>query len=168
MSTNSIETFEKYKDDKKIVDWIYYIQCKKCGEFKHPECFSRSTRGINGRFSYCKSCQNKGKQFSIKKYYNELEKQHSNKYKHQIEFYNKRGFSCRKFYKKTADFIKYHNLRPKICPICWGGWRIIFHHINYKNEDNREYGLFCCQSCHDKIHKWKIKKLQPIYLSSLI
>lgn len=168
MQFKTIEQYEKYKDDKKIVDGIYYIQCKKCWEFKHPECFSRSTRGINGRFSYCKKCQNKGKQFSTKKYYDKLEKQLPNKYKHQIEYSNKIGFSWNKFHKKTSDFIKYHNLRPKICPICWNGWRIIFHHINYKNEDNWEYGLFCCQSCHDKIHKGKIKKLQPIYLSSLI
>lgn len=50
--------------------------------------------------------------------------------------------------------IKKMWIRPQQCPICWHIWRIVAHHpdINIRNEI-----VFCCQICHDAIHKWKIK-----------
>lgn len=54
---------------------------------------------------------------------------------------------------KTDRVIKKLWIRPLYCPICWYEWRIIAHHpdINKWNEI-----IFCCQICHDKIHKWKL------------
>ena len=44
-------------------------------------------------------------------------------------------------------------IRPSVCPICWYKWQIIAHHPDYK----KEYEVvFCCQSCHQLIHRWEI------------
>ena len=54
-------------------------------------------------------------------------------------------------------------IRPNICPICWYEWRIVAHHpdINVWNEI-----VFCCQICHDKIHRWKIECPKPTILDT--
>ena len=54
-------------------------------------------------------------------------------------------------------------LRPNVCPICWYEWRIVSHHpdISIWNKI-----VFCCQICHDKIHREKIECPQTIDLTS--
>ena len=43
----------------------------------------------------------------------------------------------------------------KKCPICWKSpTRIVAHHPDY---DKRYEVVFCCLSCHQKIHRWKVK-----------
>ena len=60
---------------------------------------------------------------------------------------------------KAEKKITKLNLRPDVCPICWYKWRIIAHHPDY----TKPYDVvFCCQICHDKIHKNKIKCPKPI------
>lgn len=54
---------------------------------------------------------------------------------------------------KTAKMIRKLWIRPETCPICWYEWRIIAHHPDY-NKPNEI--VFCCQICHDNIHKEKI------------
>lgn len=62
---------------------------------------------------------------------------------------------------KTERRISKLKLRPNVCPICWYEWRIISHHpdINIWNEI-----VFCCQICHDKIHRNKIECPKPLDL----
>lgn len=62
---------------------------------------------------------------------------------------------------KTEYQISKLKLRPNVCPICWYEWRIIAHHpdINIWNEI-----VFCCQICHDKIHRNKIGCPKPLDL----
>lgn len=56
-------------------------------------------------------------------------------------------------------------VRPKTCPICWRESRIISHHPDYSKPFEI---IFCCQICHDKIHRWKIKCPEHINLKSFI
>lgn len=64
----------------------------------------------------------------------------------------------RKWYSKvhsiTRNKIRNLGIRPNVCPICWNNGRIIAHHPDYSK---RYEIVFCCQICHDKIHKWKIE-----------
>lgn len=62
---------------------------------------------------------------------------------------------------KTCDFIKKNNLRPNICSICWSHEYIYAHHI-----DNNIWNkvVFCCKSCHQRIHSWAIECPKPIDL----
>ena len=53
-------------------------------------------------------------------------------------------------------------IRPDACPICWDKTRIISHHPDY----SKPYEIvFCCQICHDKIHKNKIECPTPIEIN---
>ena len=55
-------------------------------------------------------------------------------------------------------------VRPRICPICWYEWRIVAHHPDY----SKPYEIvFCCQICHDKIHRQKIECPTPIDLKNI-
>ena len=61
----------------------------------------------------------------------------------------------------TANKIRKLWIRPLICPICGKRKRIYTHHPNYE----RWYEVvFCCQSCHLKIHSWAIECPTPINL----
>lgn len=52
-------------------------------------------------------------------------------------------------------------VRPTKCPICWMDNRIIAHHPDY----SKPYEVvFCCQICHDRIHRNKIECPKPIDL----
>lgn len=64
---------------------------------------------------------------------------------------------------KTEREIAKLWIRPIKCPICWMDNRIIAHHTDY----SKPYEIvFCCQICHDKIHKNKIECPKPINLKS--
>ncbi len=53
-------------------------------------------------------------------------------------------------------------IRPNTCPICWNKTRIVSHHPDY----SKPYEIvFCCQICHDKIHKNKIECPTPIEIN---
>lgn len=65
-------------------------------------------------------------------------------------------------HRKTEERINELSIRPDTCPICWSNSRIIAHHPDY----SKIYEIvFCCQICHDKIHKWKIDCPKCIDLS---
>ena len=53
-------------------------------------------------------------------------------------------------------------IRPNTCPICWDKTRIVSHHPDY----SKPYEIvFCCQICHDKIHRNKIECPTPIKIN---
>ena len=53
-------------------------------------------------------------------------------------------------------------IRPNTCPICWDKTRIVSHHPDY----SKPYEIvFCCQICHDKIHRNKIECPTPIEIN---
>ena len=62
---------------------------------------------------------------------------------------------------KTNFFIKKYNLRPNVCSICRSKEYIYAHHI-----DNNIWNkiVFCCKSCHQRIHSWAIECPKPIDL----
>lgn len=54
----------------------------------------------------------------------------------------------------TAKKIRELWIRPCVCPLCNNEKRIYTHHPNYE----KWYEVvFCCQSCHQKMHSWTIK-----------
>ena len=66
---------------------------------------------------------------------------------------------------KTWRYIREHNLRPTICPICWDDkWIIEAHHPDYTKWNEI---VFCCQHCHHEIHNWYIVCPQPINILNL-
>lgn len=69
-----------------------------------------------------------------------------------------------KNHERTNRYIRKLWIRPQICPLCWYEWRIVAHHPDI-NERNKI--VFCCQPCHDKIHRWKIECPTPINLLNL-
>lgn len=54
---------------------------------------------------------------------------------------------------RLARLVKKLWIRPSVCSICNYEWQIVAHHPDY----SKEYEVvFCCQSCHQLIHLWKI------------
>jgi hypothetical protein len=53
------------------------------------------------------------------------------------------------------------------CPICWSDKNIQAHHPYYRTFDDRCRVVFCCQSCHHRIHAWWFQCPQPINLLTL-
>lgn len=70
-----------------------------------------------------------------------------------------------KLHWKTQSFIKKYNLRPKKCSVCWEENYIFSHHVNYKYWN---LIVWCCKSCHELIHSWKIQCPEPIDLTKLV
>ena len=76
-------------------------------------------------------------------------------------------FNWTTFHTKTRRFIKKYNLLPSKCPICWSDKNIQAHHPYYRTFDDRCMVVFCCQSCHHRIHAWWFQCPQPINLLTL-
>ena len=154
------------------------LKCKECWEFKelnnenwykHPEWFL----WVLWR---CKQCI-----LRWRKWEHELEMARVRDRNRYINNKKRRDFIYKSSWNRTKRHMEenqnwqaYHlrairlirklKIRPTICPICWYEWRIIAHHpdINVRNEI-----VFCCQICHDKIHKWKMECPKPIDLINL-
>ena len=62
---------------------------------------------------------------------------------------------------KTNKLIRKLWIKPNTCPICWERKTIYSHHPNY---GIRNEVVFCCQSCHWKIHSWAIERPTTINL----
>ena len=156
-------------------DWKMFLKCKECWEFK--EVNSQNWYSHNEWYLWvlwrCKSCILNGRKSE-----HELQMarvRDRDRYKNNPKRFE---YICTRTKNKTKRYqtenpnrIKYHErcykiinklwIRPKICPMCWYEWRIVAHHpdINLWNEI-----VFCCQICHDKIHKNKIECPKPINL----
>lgn len=132
-----------------VGNWYFYnwkrfwLKCKECTlEWRKSEHEREMARKIDN-----------------KRYHNNPERK-----KYVSEMWNERRERkwYRKIHKKTEWRISKLKLRPSICSICWCEWRIIAHHPDY----NKPYEIvFCCQICHDKIHKNKIECPTPITIN---
>ena len=142
-------------------------RCHKCwniypltSEFRY-----RNSKGKNWFYSTCKAC----KKNSIHLYhktdaYREIDRERKKKYRERIREHSKEhklkmGYDH--IHKRTLRKIKSTIWYPEQCPICWEITRIIAHHVNY---DKWNEIVFCCNCCHQKIHRWEITELKIIDL----
>lgn len=166
-TTMANENYEK--------EWKKFLKCKECGEFKeingenwykHPQWFM----WVLGR---CKECILNGRKTE-----HELEMariRDNNRYKNNenrrrmIALYSKerkkRHLLENELWElnhlRTDRLIRRLWIRPSICPICWKNWRIVAHHPDI---DIWWEIVFCCQPCHDRIHKWVINNYDKVIL----
>ena len=97
------------------------------------------------------------------------EKRHWLSTKEEIENYKKEKLENRlknrpnenwsTFHRRTMDYIKENNLRPKNCSICLKKCKPLAHHPNYSKWNEV---VFVCDKCHQNIHAWNIKCPDPI------
>lgn len=71
------------------------------------------------------------------------------------------------FHQKANKYAKKHNLYPKKCPICNKFLKIIIHHPFYDKFEDRSKVIFCCSSCHNKIHNNEIQVKNFIDLTKI-
>lgn len=75
-------------------------------------------------------------------------------------------FNWVEFHEKARRYSIRHWLKPSECPICWSNDRIDIHHPSYDSFDKWSSVVFCCRSCHQRIHSWIIECPKPINLLS--
>jgi len=167
---------EKFLTSKwKVRYWLrqwdkIFIQCTKCKEVKEltSDNFYKNKLWYLWYCSYCIDCHKRqmakansrtDKQYNID-YYNsnkEIIKQRVREWnksqKWKALHYDNLDMHRHWIQQKTQKYIKQIGIRPNSCPICWYTWLIQSHHINY---DEWNKIVFCCQSCHSKIHSWVI------------
>lgn len=102
----------------------------------------------------------KQKEYYIKNKKSILLKGKEKKQNHSEELW----FNRHSFHIRAIDFVDRNSLRPNVCPICWEWWNIEMHHPSYETYDKRSEIVFCCKSCHKKIHLWKIECPETINL----
>jgi hypothetical protein len=73
-------------------------------------------------------------------------------------------FNLPSFHNKARWYVISHRLKPKECPICWEVEQIEIHHPYYDSFEDWSNVVFCCRSCHHKIHAWTIECPKPINL----
>lgn len=142
--------------------WKTFLKCKECNIFKEINNDNRYSHkdGFLWVLWRCKECikawrkteheLNMARKRDMDRYYNNP-KRREYIFKAWKERRKRKGYW--KIHTKTDREIKKLWIRPNKCPLCWYEWRIIAHHPDY----NKRYEIvFCCQICHDGIHKWKI------------
>lgn len=161
-------------------DWTTFLKCKECWKFKelvkenrykHPQWFM----GVLWRCKECIKAWRKTERERImsrkndqKRYYEENGKRQKRLKEYAKDYYsrdyvkeNKKKYMTErrhkmwywKIHSKTEKFIRKKWIRPDKCNICWRNKKIIAHHPDYSK---RNEVVFCCDSCHSKIHSWKI------------
>jgi len=155
--------------------WKTFLKCKGCWEFKelNTENWYTHKEGYLWVLWRCKKCilawrkteheRKMARERDKDRYYNNPKRREYvyQSSKERTERHEKEGGWWNKYHLRTNRIIKKLWIRPKECPICWYKWRIVAHHPDYK-EWNKI--VFCCQPCHDKIHKKKLDKYTVIDL----
>lgn len=182
------------KRESYSIDNILYLRCKSCWELKpFTEFYKLKNIYYRPDCKIChgktRSQRNKDHPEIHKKYHDNWKKKNLQKYKNgrkqsYLKQYqtkgdeiiktnseyrkrknNELGFSWRYFHNKTQEFCRKYDLYPKKCPICWDNKsRIEIHHPFYNKFEDRSKVIFCCSSCHNYIHSWKIKNENYIEL----
>lgn len=162
-------------------DWIIYLECTKCWEFKNISSFVTFTKSkaFMNKGSYCKECRTEYRKINRDKHHEYIMQYNIDNrdrlIRHKRE-YNKNHAKelaikyverkTRMWYwplhKKTTYTIAKLWIRPKICPIC----NKDVYNIQAHHPDNNVWNeiVFCCQSCHSAIHNGFIKCPEPIDL----
>lgn len=176
-------------------DWVLYLQCSICKEFKTEAEFNKSKRNFLWLQPKCKNCQHtknkehyennrqsyienaKRRRLKNPERRNELEKKRRDNSSEAIkEIRRKRREKREALYWfdptilnwKANHYIKKYSLRPQVCPVCGAEGKIEFHHTDVLKEDCWHIWVFCCKHCHEKIHTWEIMCPTPVDLFSLI
>ncbi len=139
-----------------------FLKCKQCNIFKelNDDNWYKHSEGFLWVLWRCKECIKNWRktehelEMARKR---DMDRYYNNPKRREYLFKSWTERRKRKWYwpihTKTDRRIKKLWIRPTNCPICWYEWRIIAHHPDY----NKWHEIvFCCQICHDKIHKWKI------------
>ena len=163
----------KYKWD------TLYVRCTQCWERLTTNCFFKKKTGKFWIKSMCKKCcrkyvdwwysKNREKHLEYCKLYHEINRDKLNlkKEKHNNDFREKVWFDWSAFHWRARSHVKRYKLKPDICPICGNVWNVIIHHPSYETYDKRSEVVFCCATCHSKIHKWAIECPNPVNLLEL-
>lgn len=148
-----------YEKDGKV-----FLKCKECGEFKEVniENWYRHSEGFLWVLWRCKECIKKWRKTEYERWMarerDRVRYKNDDRRREMLWLYNKerkkRHLLENELWElnhlRTDRLIKRLWIRPKICPICWNNWRIVAHHPDI---DIWWEIVFCCQPCHDKIHK---------------
>lgn len=145
-------------------EWKTFLKCKECGEFK--ELIIDNWYPHNQWFMWflwrCKDCIRKWRKTERERVMSrkrDTDRYHNNPERRAYIFESSTRRRKIKWYSsihlKTDRHIKKLWCRPYICPFCWKFHeRIIAHHPDYSK---RYEVVFCCPSCHSKIHNWDIE-----------
>lgn len=151
-------------------DWKIFLQCKECNLFKDiAEDFYTHKEWFLWVLWRCRSCikawrktEHELQMARIR----DMERYRNNPKRRADIFESAKKRGKKKWHKpihtKTTRLINKLWVRPTVCPICLQhSDRIIAHHPDYSK---RYEIVFCCQICHDKIHRLKIECPKPIDL----
>lgn len=144
-------------------DWVLYVKCFKCWEFKTKESFAKDKSKSNWIKSYCKECyrQSRDREYCkryLKQYGKLHNKEKNEKRKKRLRnMKDKHWENPRNLQERARLYINKNNLRPIECMICWQQWKIEFHHPSYNNIERWKEWVFVCISCHRLIHSGEIK-----------
>lgn len=173
----------KYLSNKEYrYEWdTLYLKCTKCSKRKTLDRFPKDKSMKFWVRSACKECKNSSVRMSRREWY---EKHKERIKQHYVDYYNNNKqkiikrmnkkiesnnmsiwFDWYSFHWRTKYYIKKHNLRPDICPVCWVCRKIEAHHPFYREFSDWSYVVFCCKKCHKGIHNWEIKC--PEYINLL-
>lgn len=151
-------------------DWKTFLKCKECNVFKEINNDNRYSHkeGFLWVLWRCKECIKAGRKTEHEREMSrkrDMDRYYNNPDRREYIFKSSKERRARKGYTnihtKTDRRVKKLWIRPTKCPLCNYEWRIVAHHPNY---DKRYEIAFCCQICHDKIHKWKIADYNVINL----
>ena len=153
------------------LEWKTFLQCKECWEFKEVnyENWYKHKEWYLWVLGRCKECILKWRRTEHEREMariRDMNRYTNNPQRREYIYRKSDERRERKWYRKTHRKTQWRiaklKLRPSICPICWYEWRIVAHHPDY----NKPYEIvFCCQICHDKIHKNKIECPTPITIN---
>lgn len=155
---------DTHKDEAKKYRTEYYkankdIVLKKCKEYRD----NHKEQKRQSNFEWRLKNKDYAKQYSKDYYYEHREELSQSrrwkKYNRIIDdrIREQQRIRYKKYnnsHGKTDDLIKGLWIRPKVCPICWCSWLVEAHHPDYSKRYNI---IFCCRSCHHRIHSWWIK-----------
>lgn len=158
--------FKKVSDYAKW-KWMFWIHsyCKACNNFdRHLNYQKNKEHVVLKSREYYKLNKDKCKETRMK--YRSLNRDSLNKHNREYEKNKNKelGFSRSSFHRKAKDYVKKYGLRPYVCSICWLNWKIEMHHPSYDSFDKRSEVVFCCASCHQRIHAWTMECPKPINL----
>ena len=150
--------------------WKTFLKCKECWEFKEINTENRYAhkQGYLWVLWRCKKCilawRKTEHELSMARK-RDMDRYRNNKKRREYIYKAWNERRKKKWYwpihMKTNRHINKLWIRPDKCPLCGYKWRIVAHHPDY-NKWNEI--VFCCQICHDKIHRNKITDYNIINL----
>ena len=174
------------KREYKFTDGILYLKCTWCSEWKPSWDYHKAKNGLFGFRAECKECisdrcrdrynskrdeiaaQNKEYYWNNKERINNHKREYYRNTRRQSNYRDyltmELWFNRQTFHEKTRNYVKKHWLTPSKCSICWLDKKVEIHHPNYNSPDDWSKIVFCCHSCHRRIHSWNIENPQPINL----